>query len=125
MARKMSLIVIAVFLISVGMTAGTVDVSGTWEMTRQTPRGERVSDMTIVQEGNEITVTMPGFGGEEMVGKGTVEENNISWEMTFETPRGEMTLTYKGTIDGDSMSGTVEMGDGGGPGPMEWTATKK
>ncbi len=115
----------AVFLIAIGMSAGTVDVSGTWEMTRQSPRGERVSEMTIVQEGNEITVTMEGFRGEEMVGKGTVEEDTISWEMTMETPRGEMTMTYKGTIEGDSMSGTVEMGDGGGYGPSEWTAKKK
>jgi hypothetical protein len=32
-----------------------------------------------------------------------------------------MTMAYKGTVDGDTMSGTVEMGDFGN---FDWTAKR-
>lgn len=113
MVKKMLLFVVAALLLSAGITAAMVDIAGTWEMTMQSPRGERVSEMTIAQEGDEMT------------GEGTVKGNDVSWEVTMEGPNGEMTMTYSGTIDRNSMSGTMEMGGGMGMGPMEWTAEKK
>lgn len=98
-----------------------VDVSGTWELTMQSPRGERTSEITIAQEGDKITVTMPGRQGGEMTGEGTVSGNEIEWSITRSTQRGEFTLTYKGTVSGDTMTGTVDMRGNA----MEWTAKKK
>lgn len=116
----------ALLAFSLGLTAAAADVSGTWEMTSQGRRGERTMEISIVQDGEKITVTMPGRQGNDMTGEGTIQGNAIEWTITRETPRGEFTLTYKGTVDGDSMSGTVEMSGGmGGQGGMEWTATKK
>lgn len=57
-----------------------------------------------------------------MEGKGTVKENNIEWTFVRSTPRGEFEMVYKGIIDGNTMSGTVDFG---GRGEMEWTANKK
>jgi len=98
------------------------DVSGEWEMTISSPRGERTSTMTIEQDGDKITVTMEGFRGDEMVGEGTVTGENIEWTVKMDTPRGEFSLTYKGTVSGDTMSGEAQMGDRGS---MEWSAKKK
>lgn len=98
-----------------------VDVSGTWEMTTVSQRGENTVDITIVQDGDKITVTMPGRQGDEMTGEGIVDGNKIQWSVTRETQRGEFTLTYEGTVDGDTMSGTFSMMDR----EMEWTAKKK
>ncbi|MGB2907431.1 MAG: hypothetical protein WBB73_10020 [Candidatus Aminicenantaceae bacterium] len=111
------------FLAGVSLCALAVDVSGTWEMTMETPRGEeRVSEMKIEQEGDKITVTMEGFQGNEMTGKGTVTDNEVEWTVNMETQRGEFTITYSGTVDGDTMTGQAEMGDFGA---MEFTAKKK
>lgn len=116
----------AILILSLGLSAAAADVSGTWEMTSRGPRGERTMDITIVQEGDKITVTMPGRQGNEMTGEGMVQGNAIEWSITRETPRGEFTMIYKGTVDGDSMSGTMEISGGmGGRGGMEWTAVKK
>jgi len=106
----------------ISLCAATVDVSGVWDMTLITPRGERESELTIEQEGDSIKVTMPGFRGGDMAGEGTVTENKIQWTFTVEGPQGEMTMTYTGTIEGDAMSGEAEFGE---MGTFEWTAKKK
>ena len=103
MSKKMKTAVLGILFIGgLSLLAMAADISGTWEMTSQTPRGdERVSEMTIVQEGDTITVTMQGFRGDEIVGEGTVDGNNVEWTFTMETQRGEFTLTYTGTINED------------------------
>lgn len=96
-------------------------VSGDWELKMQTPRGERTSTMHIEQDGEKITVTITSPQG-EVTGQGKITGNEIEWTITRSTPRGEFTITYKGTVEGRTMKGTVEMGRRGS---MEWTATKK
>lgn len=98
------------------------DVSGTWEVTTMSQRGDRTSEMTIEQDGENIKVTMPGFRGDEMEGTGTVKDNAIEFKFVMETQRGEMTMTYTGTIDGTTMTGEVQFGE---MGSAEWSATKK
>jgi hypothetical protein len=114
--------VLALVLMPLLLTAQDVNVTGDWEMTTQSPRGERTRTIHIEQEGENITVTMQGRGGEEITAEGTVKGNKIEWSMTRSTPRGDFTITYTGTVEGDTMSGEAQMGDFGS---MEWTAKKK
>jgi len=117
--------VIAMFsllLIPVLLTAQDINVTGDWEMTSQSPRGEMTRTLNFDQDGEKIKVTMEGFRGDEITGEGTIQGNKIEWTMTMSTQRGDFTMTYKGTVEGDSMSGTIEMGDRGS---REWTAKKK
>ena len=117
------LAIFALLLIPVLLTAQDANVAGDWEMTSQSPRGgERTSALHFDQDGQNIKVTMEGFRGNEMTGEGTIQGNKIEWTVTMNTQRGDFTISYKGTVDGDAMSGTVEMG---GRGEMEWTAKKK
>ena len=119
--KKASLTALAI-LVGLSVAAWAVDVSGTWEMTTQGRQGEMTRDITITQDGDKITVTMPGFrGGDPLVGEGKVDGNKIEWTIVRETPRGEMSMTYKGTVDGNTMKGTFTAMDR----EMEWTAKKK
>lgn len=113
----LSLVVIPLFL-----AAQEVNVTGDWELTTKSPRGERTQTIHIEQNGENITVTMQGRGGEEIKAEGTVKGNKIEWSVTRNTPRGEFTITYTGTVEGDTMSGEAQMGDFG---TREWTAKKK
>lgn len=105
------------------LAAWAVDVSGTWEMSSPGRDGEMmVRDITIVQDGSKIQVTMPGFrGGDPVTGDGTVEGDAIEWKIVRETPRGTMEMVYKGTVDGQTMKGTFQIMDR----EVEWTAKKK
>lgn len=113
-------------LTSLHLSAWTVaeDVSGTWEMTSQGRQGERTSEISIEQDGENIKVTMPGFrGGDPMVAEGTIKGNAIKWSITRESPQGdEFTIVYTGTVEGDSMSGTADFA---GRRTTDWTAKKK
>lgn len=108
-------------MLAISLSAQEVNVTGDWEMTITTPRGERTQDVNFKQEGEKLTVTMQGRGG-EVTAEGTVKGNEIEWTITRSTPRREFTMTYTGKIEGDTMSGEVQMGDFGSG---EWKATKK
>ena len=108
-------------LLAISLSAQVVNVTGYWEMTITTPRGERTLDVNFKQEGKKLTVTMQDRRG-EVTAEGTVKGNEIEWTITRSTPRGEFTMTYTGKIEGDTMSGEVQMGDFGSG---EWKAKKK
>lgn len=110
-----------IFLLISSAAAQDVDVTGDWEMTVVTQRGERTSPVHFELDGEKITVTMEGRQGDEITGEGTLKGNEIEWTISRSTPRGDMTMVYKGIVEGDTMSGTVEMGDFGS---FDWTAKR-
>ncbi len=124
MTKTKSLIALcAMALLVIPMNALQANVAGEWEMTSEGRQGPRTTNIKIEQDGEKITVTMPGMrGGGEIKAEGTIKGNDIEWSITRSTQRGEFTITYKGTVEGNTMSGTVQMGDFG---PREWTAKKK
>ncbi len=65
---------------------------------------------------------MPGPQGMEMKGEGTVKDKDVEWTVTVSAPMGEFVLVFTGKVDGETMSGEVQMGDFGS---APWTAKKK
>jgi len=124
--RKYLSLAIAFLLVcgTVGLIAQQkVNVGGEWEMTTQTPRGERTSTVKFEQDGENLKVTTQDMRGGEVTGTGTIKGNEIEWTITRTRPDGgEFKLTYKGTVDGETMKGTVEFGP---MGSSDWTAKKK
>jgi hypothetical protein len=102
--------------------AQAVDVSGDWELTMQTQRGEMIWSLNFVQDGEKVAVTMVGPRGNESKGEGTIKGNEIQWSVTRTSERGEFTITYNGKVDGATMAGQADMG---GRRTVEWTAKKK
>lgn len=115
------LISLAILVLGTALSAQEIDISGDWELTMTTQRGEMTSSMSIVQDSGKITVTMEGRGGGENTGEGTISGNKVEWTITRSTPRGDFTMTYKGTVDGNTMTGEIERGER----TIEWTAAKK
>jgi len=116
--------IFAVMLVSViNVFPGTqnVDVKGDWEMTMVTQRGEMKRAVHFEQNDETLTVTMEGMREGEVRGNGTIAGNAVEWTVKHESPRGEFVVTYKGTVDGDSMAGTADMN---GQRTIEWTAKR-
>lgn len=120
MSKKITILSFVVLALAVA-SLYAVDVSGEWEMTSEGRQGPQTQTFKIVQDGEKITVTMEGRMG-EMTGEGIIKDNAIEWTITRETQRGEFKTVYKGTVEGDTMTGTMAMGDFG---EREWTAKKK
>ena len=122
--------VITLMLFPVMLFGQDIDLTGDWEMTTESPRGERTQTIHIEQDGETLTVTMTGGmgrrggqgGGGEITAEGMIQGNKVEWSFTRNTPRGEFTTKYTGTVEGDTMSGQVDRGQRG---TAPWSAKRK
>ena len=53
------------------------DISGTWEMTTVSQRGERKQDITFKQEGEKLTGSISGFRGDTDISDGTIKNGEF------------------------------------------------
>jgi opacity protein-like surface antigen len=98
----------------------TVDVSGAWEVSWEGRQGMRTVTITFEQDGENLKGSFTGQQGNEVPVTGTVEGDQISFGVTFDSQRGEITLSFKGTVEGDAMSGTMSVAQMERP----WTGKK-
>ena len=119
--RTASIFVFAAMALALALPAKAAEgVSGKWKVTAKSPRGERTYDVTIEQTGDKVVVTQKDRQGNDLKSEGTVQGAEITWTTKRQTPNGEFTVTYKGKVDGKTMSGTSETPMGAG----EWKAEK-
>jgi hypothetical protein len=109
-----------VLAVALPVVAADAGVNGKWKMTSKSPRGERVSEITLEQTGEKLVVTSKDREGNDVKSEGSVKGTEITWTAKRVTPNGEFTIVYKGKIDGKTMSGTTELPMGAG----EWKAEK-
>jgi hypothetical protein len=121
---KHTSVILGVFLCLLSgsiLAAQGADVTGKWNLTLVSPRGERTRVIECIQKGEDLTVIMTGRGGEKREAKGTVKGSDIEWSLTRETSSGTFTSTYTGKIEGDEIKGTVKYGTRG---TGEWSAKR-
>jgi hypothetical protein len=115
------LVFVGLALGGAALWAKAVDVTGDWEMTLQSPQGERTMKVSFIQTGESLEVKAEGFQGEEIKGTGKIKDNEIEWTFAISSPQGEMSIVHKGKVDGDTMSGAVSLGE---MGTADWTAKR-
>lgn len=82
--------------------AGGVSGTYTWEQ----PGGggnTMTTTLTLKQEGDKLTGTISGRGGDTSIEDGTVEGNNIKFTVTREWQGNKMTMQYSGTVSGSDL----------------------
>jgi hypothetical protein len=93
-------------------TPKTPDVAGVWAVTIKMSQSEMAMDATFTQDKEAIKVSMMSPYGLEMKGEGTVKGQELVW--TLATGKDDnVSLAFKAKLDGDSMTGEVQMGDFG------------
>jgi hypothetical protein len=113
---------LAVFLVSIAPLSAQADVAGEWAVTFQTPGGPEEFMMFVAQSGARLTGRLTSDVGEFPL-TGAVDGNHV--KIVWSLPeRGKLLeITFTGTIDGDSITGTAKLGDlGQGPMSAERTA---
>jgi hypothetical protein len=85
------------------------DVSGTWALTVETQRGPANPTLTLSQNGTTLSGTYKGQLGEGPVA-GTLNDGNIAFTVKMAAMGREFEVQYAGRVDGDSMSGEVQLG---------------
>lgn len=100
----------------------TVDTSGVWELTIQTPRGAMTRTLTLEQDGTSLEGTLDTRMGSVPITEGSVEGNRISFTVAM-SGRGGRTfeMSYRGSVDGDTARGTFRTPRGD---EVEWTGKR-
>jgi len=108
------------------------DVSGKWTFD-QPGRGGNTTTVTLTLKasGDSLTgnVSQPGRDGTAMempISDGKVSGNDVSFKVTRSMGGNDFTITYKGTVNGDSMDLSVTRPgrNGGDPTTTKVTAKK-
>jgi hypothetical protein len=114
MLAGMFAVLCSIALAAVVVAATPADVSGTWTVSVSGDAGSADQTIMLKQEGGKITGT---FKGPRQSGtlEGTVDGNNIKFHVNTRVP-----FDYTGTVDGDSMKGTLTARGKTG----DWTAKR-
>jgi hypothetical protein len=96
-------------------------LDGSYDCITKSPMGDQKSVFTVTTDGATFTGQNAGQMGSLDVEDGTVDGNTLSWKMSMKVPM-PMSLTCTATIDGDTLTGTI---NAGAFGSMPMTGTRK
>ena len=82
---------------------------GTWNLTMQTPMGERRSTLTLSTSGGTLTGKQEAEGNTTDIAEGSVNGDELSWKVSITNPM-PLTLTFSGTVNGNSLTGSADTG---------------
>ena len=86
-----------------------MSADGTWNLTMQTPMGERRSTLTLATSGGSLTGTQEAEGNTTDITDGSVSGNDVSWKVAITNPM-PLTLTFSGSVNGNTLNGTADTG---------------
>jgi seryl-tRNA(Sec) selenium transferase len=103
------------------IAAGTpAKVDGDWAVTIKYPRGMGEQKLTLRQSGNNVTGDHIGEIYKAAV-KGTIHADQLELMSNMAVPGNVIHWTFKGKVEGNEVSGTVNMGEYG---DATWTAIR-
>jgi hypothetical protein len=86
-----------------------MSADGTWNLTMETPMGERRSTLTLSTAGGTLTGKQEAEGNTTDIAEGTVNGNDLSWKVSITNPM-PLTLTFSGSVNGDALTGSADTG---------------
>jgi len=107
------LVAAAIALVPVAaQDAKTIDITGTWEMTVESPQGQMLIIANYKQEGETLTGTHVSEMGEAPL-KGTVKGADIEYTLTLDMGGQQMSIVHKAKVEGDTITGSAIIGEMG------------
>jgi imidazolonepropionase-like amidohydrolase len=91
--------------------APTVDLTGTWTLTVESPRGtqESTAELSMTEDGT-LSGSVRSARGEGSVSEGWVSGNSFSLTVAMSMGGRSMEAVYSGTLEGEEMEGNISMG---------------
>jgi hypothetical protein len=106
------------------LVAQAADITGKW--TAQVPGREgqmRETNFTFKVEGEKLTGTTTGMGGDVAITDGTIKGDAIAFSVVANMQGNEVKILYKGTITGEEIKFTRQR-EGSDRPPAEFVAKK-
>ncbi|REK09888.1 MAG: hypothetical protein DWQ37_17420 [Planctomycetota bacterium] len=109
-------------------SAVAADASGKWTWSFSRAGEDYEMTLDLKQEGDKLTGTLhlPFRDGFELdIKDGKVEDDKLSFKTVMERGERAFESKYEGTIEGDTIKGTIERQRRGQPIKREWEAKRK
>ena len=100
--------------------AQATDVTGKWDVTFNTQQGQLPASMSIAKEGDKLVGTLSSQQGDVPV-SAELKDKGVTIYATVQTNNGALQIVMSGTVDGDTMKGSVDFG---GRGSADWSAKR-
>jgi hypothetical protein len=108
-------------IIAASATAQTADIAGTWTVNATMDSGPvPPSTLTLKRDGTKMSGVLSGQHGDIPV-EASVKDNDVTIWFTIPAQEGPTAITMKGTLSGDAIKGTADLGGGA---QASWTATR-
>src|ERR1017187_9701466 len=78
-------------------------VDGNWNITMNTPMGERKATLTVKSAGGTLTGTQGADGNSGEIFDGTVSGDDVAWKISITNPM-PLTLAFTGKVAGNTWS---------------------
>lgn len=90
-----------------------MSVTGTWNLTLNSPLGDQAATLQIQEAGGAYQGTLKGQGDPTAVEELKVDGANVAFAADADTPVGRLRLGFSGAVAGDTLSGTYSTPFGG------------
>jgi hypothetical protein len=85
-----------------------MSVTGTWNLTMNSPLGAQPATLQIQESGGAYEGTLTGKADPTPAQQLKVDGANVSFSADADTPVGKLNLAFSGTVTGDAISGKYE-----------------
>ncbi len=92
--------------------AQAVELSGAWVLTVESPNGTGERQVTFIQDGDALSGEISSSRATGLL-IGTVDGDEVTFVATVMMDSGAFDITYRATVTGDEMTGTVDFGSYG------------
>ncbi len=100
------------------------NASGTWEWTISAGSGNREYVLNIDQEFQEVNGKLTAGGSEIPISSIAITGDRLQFTIEEEIRGQTVTRTYEGSVDGDSIAGTVQSNATPSSGKRSWNANR-
>jgi len=101
--------------------SGAVNVTGTWNLSIESPDGPVPVTSTLRQEGASVTGSLSSSHGAGEIIEGSVSGNELRLRVRFTTGDRVREASFRGTVTGSGIKGTVNVPD---TPPMNFSGSK-
>jgi hypothetical protein len=102
------------------------DPTGSWKWSFTTQNGQtRDTTLKLKLEGDKLTGSISGRGGETDITEAKLQGENISFQVTREVNGNKFTQKYTGKISGDAIKGKIEFERNGQTQSRDWEAKRE
>jgi len=94
---------------SIELEAKKMSADGTWQITVNTPMGAQATTLSLRTEGATLSGEQSADESTTSIYDGSIEGDEVRWKVDVTKPMA-LTVSFRGKIDGDTISGKAKAG---------------